>query len=170
MSGGKTTVVTASEVGRMYDDFYAFLAESGIDSGKADNQYYPDYVEGATDREALIYSYQDAWLGGSDEALFASRYSCMSQTPQILFHSFFNQDKQLPYLVHNSDDFFPDEPSSHTWHLFCNAHNSVLTQHFTLFQTGICFKLSARFHACMLQRDVFPAEPYRSPTSLASTA
>jgi hypothetical protein len=34
--------------------------------------------------------------------------------------------------VRNSDDFFPDSPSSHTWHLFCNAHNALLTQYLNL--------------------------------------
>ena len=26
-------------------------------------------------------------------------------------------------------DFFPDVPASHAWHIFCNAHNAILTQH-----------------------------------------
>ncbi|CAO2649606.1 Nn.00g069910.m01.CDS01 [Neocucurbitaria sp. VM-36] len=145
MSGGTITVVAASEVNRMYDDFYAFLAESGIDSVKADNQYYPDYVEGAADRKALIYSYQDAWLAAATKHFSHRAISCMSQTPQILFHSFFNQDNQPPYLVRNSDDFFPDEPSSHTWHLFCNAHNAVLTQHFNLLPDWDMFQTVGAF-------------------------
>ena len=33
-------------------------------------------------------------------------------------------------LCRNSDDFFPDIPSSHPWHIWANAYNSLLTQHF----------------------------------------
>lgn len=58
----------------------------------------------------------------------AHAISCMSQVPQIIFHS------QLPQhtpalIVRNSDDFFPNVPESHPWHIFCNAHNSLLTKH-----------------------------------------
>lgn len=52
----------------------------------------------------------------------------MSQTPDILFHSQLPQ-KSLPILVRNSDDFFPEIPTSHPWHIFVNAYNALLTQH-----------------------------------------
>lgn len=52
----------------------------------------------------------------------------MSQIPQNLFYTqLLTNFPQL--VVRNSDDFFPNEPSAHTWHIFCNAHNSILTQH-----------------------------------------
>jgi hypothetical protein len=91
MSGGKATTISSTEVSRMYDDFYSFLADAGIDSVKADNQYYPDYVAGAKDREALIQVYQDSWLAAATKHFEHRAISCMSQTPQILFHSFLNQ-------------------------------------------------------------------------------
>jgi hypothetical protein len=145
MSGGKVTTVSDTEVNRMYDDFYSFLADSGIDSVKADNQYYPDYISGARDREALIQAYQDAWLAAATKHFEHRAISCMSQTPQILFHSFLNQKNQPPYLVRNSDDFFPDEPSSHTWHIFCNAHNAILTQHLNLLPDWDMFQTAGAF-------------------------
>jgi len=37
-----------------------------------------------------------------------------------------------PYLVRNSDDFFPEIPTSHPWHVFVNAHNALFTQHLNL--------------------------------------
>jgi hypothetical protein len=91
MSGGNVTTISSTEVSRMYDDFYSFLADAGIDSVKADNQYYPDYVAGAKDREALIQVYQDSWLAAATKHFEHRAISCMSQTPQILFHSFLNQ-------------------------------------------------------------------------------
>jgi hypothetical protein len=145
MSGGKVTTVSGAEVSSMYDDFYSFLAEAGIDSVKVDNQYYPDYVAGARDREALIQTYQDSWLAAATKHLEHRAISCMSQTPQILFHSFFNQRNQPPYLLRNSDDFFPDSPSSHTWHLFCNAHIALLTQHLNLLPDWDMFQTAGPF-------------------------
>lgn len=52
-------------------------------------------------------------------------------TPQILFHSLLMKDKPR-YMARNSDDFFPFDPSSHTWHIFTNAHNALLTQHLNI--------------------------------------
>ena len=73
----------------------------------------------------------------------------MSQIPQILFHT------QMPMnhprlLVRNSDDFFPQVPDSHPWHIFCNAHNALLTQHLNVLPDWDMFQTShpwAHFHA-----------------------
>ena len=73
----------------------------------------------------------------------------MSQIPQILFHT------QLPtnlprLLVRNSDDFFPNVPESHPWHIFCNAHNALFTQHLNVLPDWDMFQTShpwAHFHA-----------------------
>jgi len=35
-------------------------------------------------------------------------------------------------MVRNSDDFFPGIPASHPWHIFVNAHNSLLTSHLNI--------------------------------------
>ena len=62
------------------------------------------------------------------------------------YHDSFNAQ----ITVRNSDDFFPDEPSSHSWHIFCNAHNAVMTQHLNvipdwdMFQTNHAY---SAFHA-----------------------
>ena len=48
-----------------------------------------------------------------------------------------------------SPDFFPDVPASHPWHIFCNAHNSLLTQHLNLLPDWDMFQTShpwASFH------------------------
>lgn len=147
MVGGAITVVSPSEVHQMYDDFYRFLVDCGVDSVKADNQYYPDYLDGAQDRASTMYAYQDAWLSAATKHFGHRAISCMSQTPQILFHSFLRPSDRPPYLVRNSDDFFPDDPSSHSWHLFCNAHNAVLTQHLNLLPDWDMFQTAGVFPA-----------------------
>lgn len=51
--------------------------------------------------------------------------SCMSQTPQTMFHSLL-QDK-TPRLMHrNSDDFYPEIIDSNPWHIHVNAFNALL--------------------------------------------
>jgi hypothetical protein len=50
----------------------------------------------------------------------------------------------------NSDDFFPEIDASHPWHIFCNAHNSLLTQHLNVLPDWDMFQTShpwASFHA-----------------------
>ncbi|KAI9870882.1 MAG: hypothetical protein M1823_008612, partial [Watsoniomyces obsoletus] len=53
-------------------------------------------------------------------------------------------------MLRNSDDFFPDIPESHPWHVFCNAHNALFVQHLNalpdwdMFQTSHAY---SGFHA-----------------------
>lgn len=149
VAGGTFTVVAAEDASRMYDDFYAFLAAAGVDSVKTDAQFFLDLLLHAPDRRALMQEYQDAWTVAHLRHLGSRAISCMSQTPQILFHS------QLPHnkprlLVRNSDDFFPEVPASHPWHIFCNAHNSLFTQHLNVLPDWDMFQTShewASFHA-----------------------
>lgn len=149
VAGGNFTVVAAEDAQRMYNDFYAFLSSVGIDSAKTDAQFFLDMLLHAPDRRALITQYQDAWTLAHLRHFSSRAISCMSQSPQLLFHS------QLPtkkprLLVRNSDDFFPEIPASHPWHIFCNAHNSLLTQHLNVLPDWDMFQTShpwAGFHA-----------------------
>lgn len=53
-------------------------------------------------------------------------------------------------MVRNSDDFFPGIPSSHPWHIFVNAHNSLLTSHLNILPDWDMFQTShpySGFHA-----------------------
>lgn len=67
----------------------------------------------------------------------------------MLFHSQLPTNKPR-LLVRNSDDFFPEVAASHPWHIFCNAHNSLLTQHLNVLPDWDMFQTShewAGFHA-----------------------
>jgi len=53
-------------------------------------------------------------------------------------------------MVRNSDDFFPDVPSSHPWHIFTNAHNALFTSHLNVLPDWDMFQTShpySSFHA-----------------------
>ena len=141
--------VAEEDVPRFYQGFYSFLRSAGIDSVKTDAQFFLDELENATDRRNLIRTYQDAWIINSLRYFSAKAISCMSQTPQILFHSQMPSNKPR-LLVRNSDDFFPEVSASHPWHIFCNAYNSLFTQHLNVLPDWDMFQTShpwASFHA-----------------------
>ncbi|TVY71546.1 putative galactinol--sucrose galactosyltransferase [Lachnellula suecica] len=129
--GGKMTVVDKEDVSKFYDDFYRFLTSCGVDAVKTDAQFMLDTFVSAKARRDLIPTYLDAWTVSTLRHFSVKAISCMSQTPQILFHSQLPQNKP-PLLVRNSDDFFPEIPTSHPWHIFTNAHNALFTQHLNL--------------------------------------
>jgi hypothetical protein len=94
-------------------------------------QFMLDTLTSATVRRDLINAYQDAWSISTLRHFSVKAISCMSQTPQILFHSQLPTNTP-PILVRNSDDFLPEVPTSHTWHIWNNAHNAIFTQHLNL--------------------------------------
>src|SRR5271163_4632165 len=66
-----------------------------------------------------------------------------------IFHSFLHTTTPR-IMLRNSDDFFPDIPSSHPWHVFCNAHNALLVQHLNVLPDWDMFQTShpySGFHA-----------------------
>ncbi|KAK3048550.1 hypothetical protein LTR09_010044 [Extremus antarcticus] len=149
VAGGSFTVVTADDAKQMYDGFYRFLSSSGIDAVKTDAQFFLDLLDHAPDRRHMITEYQDAWTLAHLRHFSSRAISCMSQFPQALFHSQLPQNKPR-LLVRNSDDFFPEVEASHAWHIFCNAHNSVLTQYLNVLPDWDMFQTShswASFHA-----------------------
>jgi hypothetical protein len=87
VAGGKFTVVAPEDSQRMYNDFYAFLASVGIDSAKTDAQFFLSMLQNAPDRRSLIIQYQDAWTIAHLRHFSSRAISCMSQSPEILFHS-----------------------------------------------------------------------------------
>lgn len=147
--GGEVTVVSANDVARFYADFYRFLAKSGIDGTKADDQVLMDAWTSAAARRSLTGKYFDSWVIAALRYLGFKTISCMSQFPRALFTSQLPQNRS-PLVVRNSDDYFPDIADSHTWHVWANAHNSIFTQYLNvipdwdMFQTKHAF---SGFHA-----------------------
>lgn len=90
-----------------------------------------DTLVSAKDRRDLIPAYQDAWSISTLRHFSVKAISCMSQTPDILFHSQLPTNHP-PILVRNSDDFLPEVATSHPWHVWNNAHNALFTQHLNL--------------------------------------
>ncbi|KAM3514007.1 hypothetical protein MY11210_002324 [Beauveria gryllotalpidicola] len=148
-TGTDMAVVAHDDISKFYDDFYAFLVQSGVDGVKTDAQCMLDTLAGASARRALTNAYLDKWSIASLRHFGVNAISCMSQFPQALFHALLPQIRP-PVTARNSDDYFPDAPSSHRWHVWANAHNAVLTQYLNvvpdwdMFQTVHEF---AEYHA-----------------------
>jgi hypothetical protein len=142
-------VVDKQDVSRLYNDFYGFLSEAGIDSVKTDAQHVLGCLTNAKARRELIETYLDAWTLASLRHFDYRVISCMSQFPQGIFHSQLPQNR-TPLVVRNSDDFFPHEPASHAWHVWANAHNSIFTRYLNVVPDWDMFQTVhkyAGFHA-----------------------
>src|SRR5699024_3505069 len=137
------------DIQTFYDEFYSYLTSVGIDAVKTDAQFFLDLLEDSEDRRRFIASYQDAWSIASLKHFSTRSISCMSTFPQAIFHSQLPDNKSnIP--LRNSDDFFPEVPASHQWHVFCNAHNALLTRFLNVLPDWDMFQTShpyASFHA-----------------------
>ncbi|GFP56677.1 probable galactinol-sucrose galactosyltransferase 6 [Trichoderma asperellum] len=126
--GGKMTVIAKDDVHQFYDDFYQFLSDAGVDGVKTDAQFMVDMWLSASVRRELINTYLDTWNLTSLRYFSVKAISCMSQIPQALFNSQMIPNRPA-LLVRNSDDFFPQIPSSHPWHVWTNAYNSIFMEY-----------------------------------------
>ena len=124
--GGTMTVVHEDDVPRFYGDFYNFLADAGIDAVKTDAQFMVDTWSSPKARRSLLVTYLDTWSLAAYRHFRMRAVACMSLFPQWLFHLPLSSSPRPSYPVRSSDDFFPDEPASHAWHVWANAHNCLL--------------------------------------------
>lgn len=149
VAGGTMLSIDPDDINQFYNDFYSFLTSAGVDAVKTDGQFFLDLLDSAEDRRRFISSYQDAWTIASLRYFGTHAISCGSMTPQQIFHSQIPTNKPS-VLLRNSDDYFPDVADSHPWHVFCNAHNALLTAHLNVVPDWDMFQTShpyAAFHA-----------------------
>ncbi|KAL4910990.1 hypothetical protein BDW74DRAFT_4568 [Aspergillus multicolor] len=145
--------IDPSDIQRFCNDFYSFLTRSGISGVKTDAQSFLDLLSDPNDRKAYTTAYQDAWTISSLRHFGPKAISCMSQIPQTIFHSQLPTNKPT-IVVRNSNDFFPDVEDSHAWHVFCNAHNALLSRYLNVLPDWDMFQTKpekgsdyASFHA-----------------------
>lgn len=147
--GGKMTVIAKEHVNKFYDEFYNSLRYSGVNAVKTDAQFMVDTWTSSKARRELIKEYLDAWSLQALRHFRLRAVSCMSQFPQALFHTDMKIARPA-FLVRSSDDYFPDEPQSHAWHIWANAHNAVFMQHLNAIQDWDMFQTKhdyGAFHA-----------------------
>jgi len=148
-AAGKKYAIDPTDIHRFYSDFYTFLSQSGVTAVKTDVQFYLDLLTSTTDRREMTNTYLSAWTQAHLGNLSGKAISCMSQIPQILYHSFLPTNTPR-IMLRNSDDFFPDVPTSHPWHVFANAHTALFVQHLNVLPDWDMFQTShaySGFHA-----------------------
>lgn len=70
--------------------------------------------------------YLQSMMNGVNTFFSGQVYHSMACTPYLLFQNpIFSQNA----IFRNSDDFFPHEKESHTWHIYANAINALWTRH-----------------------------------------
>lgn len=115
-----------------------------------DVQFALDELTSAADRRALTEAYHHAWRRSHVRYFKSRAISSMSQTPSNLFTLQLASTATLALPTRNSDDFFPDVPASHPWHIFCNAHNALFTAYLNVLPDWDMFQTLhpwAAFHA-----------------------
>ncbi|KAL2429295.1 hypothetical protein ABEF95_003510 [Exophiala dermatitidis] len=146
---GRKLVVHPDDIHRLFDDFYRFLSNAGVTAVKTDVQFALDLLADTADRRSFTTTYQSAWTQAHLRHLAGKAISCMSMIPQILYHSYLPTTTPR-IMLRNSDDFFPDVPTSHAWHVFVNAHNALCVQHLNVLPDWDMFQSShpySGFHA-----------------------
>ncbi|KAL7269749.1 hypothetical protein RUND412_007573 [Rhizina undulata] len=144
------TFVAPEDVGRFYDDFHRFLKESGIDGVKTDVQSRIDELTYSEDKGRLQRAYQDAFMNSSMKHFDRRVIYCMAHIPQILYYALLPDDKPKVFF-RTSDDFYPNVPQSHAWHVFANTMNMMIygrlniLPDWDMFQTAL--PTYASFHA-----------------------
>ncbi|KAK9237685.1 raffinose synthase or seed imbibition protein Sip1-domain-containing protein [Lipomyces kononenkoae] len=120
-------IVSENDVSRFYDDFYKHLYSSGITAVKADVQMHLYDLQGDGISGTFIHkAYQDALKLHSLRYFYRRVTYCMAMSAEYFYYSHLQTSSPKPAL-RNSDDFFPNIPSSHHWHIFCNSMNTILT-------------------------------------------
>ncbi|KAJ2047588.1 hypothetical protein GGI08_006225 [Coemansia sp. S2] len=132
-------VKTASEVwlisktciAAFYDEFYQWLHNQGVTFVKVDYQAAFETLElDGSDVYSMYNAYYDAMESAALKYFGpGSVVYCMAQTPHLILRTLQHLDSvtaaQQREILRNSDDYFPDEPESHSWHIYCNMANAL---------------------------------------------
>ncbi|CAE6476341.1 unnamed protein product [Rhizoctonia solani] len=130
-------------VQRFFNDYYATLRIAGISFTKCDNMASIDHIISAVevtftksgeeifgnsvDIVALRKAYVQAVTTAALESFGAANVIwCMGMTPRVLLGEIGLCGKGVKRVVRNSDDYYPNEPDSHRYHIFTNTINALL--------------------------------------------
>ncbi|KAG9011164.1 hypothetical protein FRB94_009090 [Tulasnella sp. JGI-2019a] len=144
-----------SDVGRFFDDYYREIASHGCSFSKCDDtaslesfleayevvSLEPEVLGAAVSVQSIPPAYYAAVIAaaakhfGSGTATGGRVTFCMAMTPRVLLRKEIgwpSQDVQERYLLRNSNDYFPDKPDSHRYHIFTNLVNAMFTSQLNL--------------------------------------
>ena len=119
-------LVNPKKIFHFYDELHAYLSSCGVDGVKVDVQNIIETLgAGHGGRVSLTRSYVRA-LEASVEKNFPENgcIACMCHNTDGLYSS------QRTAVVRASDDFYPEDPASHTIHVSSVAYNSIFLGEF----------------------------------------
>ncbi|KAJ1306273.1 hypothetical protein OPQ81_010976 [Rhizoctonia solani] len=126
-----------------FNDYYATLRDAGVTFTKCDNMASIDHIASAVevtftkpgeeflgnsiDIVTLRRAYVQAVTTSALESFGAANVIwCMGMTPRVLLGEIGLCGKGVKRVVRNSDDYYPNEPDSHRYHVFTNTINGLL--------------------------------------------
>ncbi|KZT33043.1 hypothetical protein SISSUDRAFT_445849 [Sistotremastrum suecicum HHB10207 ss-3] len=148
-----------SDVGRFFSDYYARLAAHGITFTKCDNVASFDSLRTAhtvsfssspssssnlvetlgeeLSIPSIRVAYKEAILSAATRHFGNADRGrviwCMEMSPRVLMGREVGlKDGSSRYVCRNSDDYYPNEPDSHRYHIFTNAVNTLFTSHLNI--------------------------------------
>ncbi|KAH7334989.1 glycoside hydrolase superfamily [Rhizoctonia solani] len=130
-------------VQNFFNDYYTTLRIAGITFTKCDNMASIDHINSAVevtfaksgeevfgnsiDIVALRKAYVQAVTTAALESFGAANVIwCMGMTPRVLLGEIGLCGKGVKRVMRNSDDYYPNEPDSHRYHIFTNTINALL--------------------------------------------
>ncbi|KAJ2492510.1 hypothetical protein IWW37_001415 [Coemansia sp. RSA 2050] len=155
----KVWLVSKESIAAFYDEFYQWLHTQGVSFVKVDYQAAFETLGELHDSE--VYSLYNAYYDAMEKAALkyfgpGSVIYCMAQSPHLILRTLQHLSSATPApqreIMRNSDDYYPDEPESHGWHIYCNMANALWSRQlgsrfagdWDMFQPG---KHESRIHA-----------------------
>ncbi|KAI9142129.1 raffinose synthase or seed imbibition protein Sip1-domain-containing protein [Paraphysoderma sedebokerense] len=135
---GEMWIIHEDDVGRFYDVFYSILKSWGVAFVKVDGQAILEQIDSTlSDSESIMIPYLSALrIASAKHFSQDSVIYCMAHSPPLIFSRFilnseveFDHNTTGPFL-RNSDDFFPKDLPSHSWHIYTNSINNLFTSTF----------------------------------------
>ncbi|CAI5472075.1 unnamed protein product [Closterium sp. Yama58-4] len=138
-------VIGPSKIHEFYDEMHSYLAACGVDGVKVDVQSMLELVGGGHGGRVEIARAYHTALEASVAKNFKENgvIACMSHNTDGIYMT------QRTAVVRASDDFWPNDPASHTIHLLAVAYNSMFLGEFMQPDWDMFHSLhpAAEFHA-----------------------
>ncbi|KAJ3066031.1 hypothetical protein HDU98_010631 [Podochytrium sp. JEL0797] len=148
-NGSSIHVIDPSAYAQYYADFHKQLTDAGIDFFKVDDQ---SAFEASRDENApgeVLRVAQGVVLKENEKGRHV--VWCMGHNVEVFYQVLLFgdgvRDDGVKRSMRSSDDFFPDDPDSHTWHILSNAFNSLLISNLSPHSTLMDWDMFQSSHA-----------------------
>ncbi len=119
-----------------FKEYFAYLKEQNVDGAKVDAMGWVELAGNSTGgRVGIMKEMMDGLQPAAVEYFGNNLINCSALSNEYLFHA------AKSNITRSSPDFRPNEPASHGFHIFTNAHTSfwmgdVITPDWDMFQSG----------------------------------